>query len=184
MVNRNHQSSAGRTQSLSLPPCYDYDHMDEVTISGTNWNTYVAYSTEVNTSYRKKSVGLYYQSGNFKNWLYTDHHKAIINGRERHTVRYLINEDYPNNWVQGIVYMDDGSVTTQHGLNATSDSCGQGAMDCVSDFYTNKGWLSLGLFVASAFAWGVPVGVAGGCAIGVCFMGWHPMEVPEDCGPW
>jgi hypothetical protein len=179
MVQGKYQFPSGRTAIPpfpGLPPGYDYNNMQEVTISGTNWVTYVADSFDVNTEIRKKSVGLYYQSGQFKNWLYVDHAKTFPNGRERHIIRYHIPCQFPNNWVQGMVYMDDGSVATLEGLNATTGPCGQGAMDCITEFYTNKGWLSLGLFVASAFAWGVPVGVAGGCLIGVCFLGWHAQQ--------
>jgi hypothetical protein len=173
--------SGGRTLCCTgLPPCYDYENMDAVTISGTNWVTYVAYSTEVNTSTRKKSVGLYYQSGVFKNWLYNDHQKSIINGRERHTVRYLINEGYPGNWTQGIVYMDDGSVTTI--LNkGVIQQCGDTTLECVIHFYEEEGWISLGLIVASAFTWGVPVAMVGSCLVTTCFLGWHTPQQGE-CG--
>lgn len=181
MVEGKYQfSSAGRTQILSLPPCYDYDNMDEVTISGTNWVTYVAWSTEVNTSTRKKSVGLYYQSGTFKNWIYVDHAITFPNGRKRHVVRFLINEGYPNNWVQGMVYEDDGSVETLSFWGQVEE-CGDTTMECVKHFYEEEGWLSIGLIVAAAFVWQTVPAAVGSCLVTTCFLGWHTPQQGE-CG--
>jgi hypothetical protein len=58
-----------------------------------------------------------------------------------------------NNTVAGITKVYPPSV------------CGQTVVDCVESFYTDHGWLSVGLTMASMIAPEIPLGAIGGCML-------------------
>lgn len=49
--------------------------------------------------------------------------------------------------------------------NPVTRSYGQKVMDCITDHYSQKGWLSVALWVGTAFYPGVALSVAGACAV-------------------
>lgn len=53
--------------------------------------------------------------------------------------------------------------------------CGQIVSDCIADFYTNQGWLSVGLFLGTIVAPEIGVGIVAGCMLG-CGLNIYPLE--------
>jgi hypothetical protein len=66
----NSTGRAAVVPPVTLTPGFNYSNMQTVTISGTSWVTYVAYSTSVNTPTKKEMIAVYYQGGVYKNFAF------------------------------------------------------------------------------------------------------------------
>lgn len=64
-------------------------------------------------------------------------------------------------------------------INDSVDRCGQQTIDCVNGLYTQLGWYSVGLTLASLFDPLVGAGAIGGCALG-CLASSHPIIAPVN----
>jgi hypothetical protein len=174
-------NSTGRTAvvpPVALPPGYNYSNMQAVTISGTSWVTYVAYSNTNNTSTNKDMVGIYYQGGVYKNY--------VLHNWSSRTVRYTTGtetlyypkwkmpEDYcPRNLYNINAYLRPAQNTggVQGMAVYPPGVCGQSVVNCLDDFYTGHGWLSVGLTLGTMAFPEIGIGAIGGCMIGCMLNG-------------
>jgi hypothetical protein len=164
MVEGSSNSSGRTTLAAPLPSGYDYDNMTQVYIEGTNWTTYVAYSTTVNTEDHKEMVGLYYDEyGNYKNYMYATWKYADIPDKERYYDKYTFPMSYPDYYTNVTLWVQ--TETAQTSRVRPPSECGQYVSDCMSHFYSNQGWLSVGLTFVSLYQPEVFVGVIGGCML-------------------
>jgi hypothetical protein len=163
----------GRSQVLppggsgSLPSGYDYNNMQEVIIAGTNWVTYVAFSTTQNTATSKKMVGIYYVGGVYKNYTYADWNYR--EGKAKPYYGHIYQPVYPTNF-NFLAFNPTTEETTVSRVRPPS-ACGQQVSDCVQNFYTGQGWYSVGLTLLTMVEPAIFVGVVGGC-MGGCALGW------------
>jgi len=78
---------------VTLPTGYDYNNAVQITINGTNWVTYVAFSNSINDEFSKEMVGIFYQNGVYKNytrnrWDFIDHPQGA---------KFLVTHRMPEN---------------------------------------------------------------------------------------
>lgn len=158
---------------VQLPAGYDYANAVQVTIGGTNWVTYVAYSYTVNDQFFKEMVGIYYQNGVYKNyirnrWSLIDHPTA-----PRIVLKYIYADAAP--------YYNQAYIIPSTGLVHVSkiyspSECAKSVGLCVNAFYFNQGWLGIGLLLGSFYTPSIGLGAIGGCMIGCAIYGPH-----DDC---
>jgi hypothetical protein len=183
MVAAGASNSQGRTAvtmpAVPLPPGYNYSSMQEVTISGTSWVTYLAYSTTVNTPTSKEMISLYYQGGVFKNYLLNKWEKQTIRLRDGSTETFIHSKHkFPPNvciskpWdIHTVLEPATNESSVQAMMIYPPGQCGQSVMDCLDDFYTGHGWASLGFTMAAALSPSFLAGSIGGCMLGCMIHG-------------
>jgi hypothetical protein len=176
-------NATGRTEVASpvtLPPGYNYSNMTSVTISGTSWTTYVAYSNTVNYVDDKEMVAIYYQGGVYKNyvlgkWQSIDHPRGK---RYYHKLKVPENFCGSKPFNNSITLIPAQTQSTVSHLKVYPPSvCGQAVVNCVDEVYTGQGWLSLGVSLLTMVQPEMMV-VIGGCMIGCAMYGPTSMIVP------
>jgi hypothetical protein len=169
----------GRTEVLPpepLPSGYDYGNLQQMTISGTNWVTYIALSTTVNSEFQKEMVGFYFQNGVLKNYMLIKWTLIEHPTNPRVIVRYYFSSASPY-YNQAIIYPNSGLVNLSH-IYSPSE-CQKSVGLCIQAFYFSQGYLGYGLYLASFYFFEIPVGVVGGCMLGCAVHG--PID---DCHYW
>lgn len=97
----------------------------------------------------------------------------LIQTKKGQLVRHIDIE----NWTQQVITIRNGNIygpntqvvnyTTQS--NGKFSRCGQAVNDCIINAYSQHGWLSVYLFVQTAFIPATAVGIATGCTAKNCF---------------
>jgi len=75
---------------------------------------------------------------------------------------------FADNSILDISSKDPGSPIIVTTTNAAQKSCGQKVMDCITDAYTNNGWVSVWGWIQTAFIPQTAVAVAAACYINAC----------------
>lgn len=132
----------------------------------------MAFSNTINDEFSKEMVGIFYQNGVYKNytknrWDFIDHPQGA-----KFIVTHRMPENSTNYFKATFI---PSSLTGAHPINRIKiyppSQCGQATMDCIDDFYTGNGWLSVGLSILTAFQPEMIIAVSGGCMVGCALLG-------------
>lgn len=90
---------------------------------------------------------------------YNSSEKSLKYFDEDFNLLYSVNIDEVNKQV---------SIESSGLVNSKAPGCGQSTMNCINHHYSQNGWWSVGLWIATAFYPGVGVAVAAGCGLSCC----------------
>lgn len=176
MIEGVEGSTIGRIECCAnpLPIGYDYNNLQQVTITGTSWVTYVAYSTTpmYNSEVNKHMVGIYYQNGVMMNWSET----TWFNNRFQDTYEYtyhlpsISSQNYQRYLLYGDSWGNRNPPYSGRRVRHPSE-CGDDVAWCIQNWYGGSGWISVGLTFGTLFAPEIGVGVIGGCMLS-CALGY------------
>jgi hypothetical protein len=137
-------------------------------------NAYYFLQRDFNFNSRAEQMAIFAvpdDKGNFGGILETGMSKV---DDENFTVKYydsgeVINSiDYVLNKEEGRIYFRN--VQDLSKASTTNRGCGQAVANCVAGTYVNHGWMSVALWVETAFIPQTSIAVAGACAIKNCVL--------------
>lgn len=150
---------------------FDYNNLTSVKIDNQNNSALIANQVnyDVNNSINKSIAFFMNEKEEIVNSLIIEN--KIISDNEREVTYLTVNNeklmtikfDKAKNSSEFVFY-------SKNLENGKSKPCSDKTLDCIEDFYTDHGWLSVAIWVGSAFGPEVPVAIAIACAASYCLI--------------
>lgn len=144
---------------------FDFNNLESVKLNGSNVTSIVANQNGYNKS-NESNYGIGFQI--VDNKIVSGIIVRMINvSSELKQIEY---RDLKNNLITKFeinsLSKSVNAIQTESGVSSRTESCGGAVAACIASAYSDLGWTSVLLFVASAFDPLIAVGIAAGCALG------------------
>lgn len=150
---------------------FDYNNLTSVKIDNQNKSALIANQVnyDVNNPENKSIAFFMNDKKEIVNSLIIEN--KIISENNREVSYYTVNNE-----ILMTIKFDKAKNSSEFVFhnknlkNAKKKPCSEETLDCIEDFYTGHGWLSVAIWVGSAFGPEVPVAIAIACAASYCLI--------------